>query len=188
MADRANFSVRHLSRLFEEQVGMSPSAYVERVRIEAVRTMLETGDESSAVPDARGTNHYSSRNSRTGSPKATASSCATYSSGVHAVRCSAKAKSPATNHGRGGANSPTAATLPTASTRSSPAGRSAPSANGAATRSKTVTRNGPRRSSTRGSKPPSQNTVTTSSSSTPGRATSAAPRTPTTRQKPHSTS
>jgi transcriptional regulator GlxA family with amidase domain len=49
LADRASFSVRHLSRLFEEQVGMSPSAYVERVRIEAARTMLETGDESLAV-------------------------------------------------------------------------------------------------------------------------------------------
>jgi transcriptional regulator GlxA family with amidase domain len=50
MADRANFSVRHLSRLFEEHVGMSPGSYVERVRLEAARAMLEgTDDELSAI-------------------------------------------------------------------------------------------------------------------------------------------
>jgi transcriptional regulator GlxA family with amidase domain len=49
MAARANFSARHLARLFDEQVGMTPARYVERVRIEAARTMLETGDEALAV-------------------------------------------------------------------------------------------------------------------------------------------
>ena len=49
MAERANFSVRHLSRLFEEQVGLSAGAYVERVRVEAARAMLEGGDESLPV-------------------------------------------------------------------------------------------------------------------------------------------
>jgi transcriptional regulator GlxA family with amidase domain len=49
MAARANFSPRHLARLFDEQVGMTPAHYVERVRVEAARTMLETGDEALAV-------------------------------------------------------------------------------------------------------------------------------------------
>jgi transcriptional regulator GlxA family with amidase domain len=55
MAERTNFSVRHLSRLFEEQVGLTAGAYVERVRIEAARTMLEGGDEGlSVVADRTG--------------------------------------------------------------------------------------------------------------------------------------
>jgi transcriptional regulator GlxA family with amidase domain len=49
MAQRTNFSVRHLSRLFEEQVGLTASAYVERVRLEAARVMLEGGDEGLPV-------------------------------------------------------------------------------------------------------------------------------------------
>jgi transcriptional regulator GlxA family with amidase domain len=49
MAARANFSPRHLARLFDEQVGMTPAHYVERVRVEAARAMLETGDETLAV-------------------------------------------------------------------------------------------------------------------------------------------
>jgi transcriptional regulator GlxA family with amidase domain len=49
MAERANFSVRHLSRLFEEQVGLTAGAYIERVRVEAARTMLESGDEGLPV-------------------------------------------------------------------------------------------------------------------------------------------
>jgi transcriptional regulator GlxA family with amidase domain len=49
MAKRANFSVRHLSRLFEEHVGMSAGQYVERVRVEAVKVMLESGDEGLAT-------------------------------------------------------------------------------------------------------------------------------------------
>jgi transcriptional regulator GlxA family with amidase domain len=46
LAERANFSVRHISRLFEDHVGMTPATYVERVRIEAARSMLERGDET----------------------------------------------------------------------------------------------------------------------------------------------
>jgi transcriptional regulator GlxA family with amidase domain len=49
MAERASFSVRHLSRLFEEQVGMTAGAYVERVRLEAARALLESGDEGLPV-------------------------------------------------------------------------------------------------------------------------------------------
>jgi transcriptional regulator GlxA family with amidase domain len=44
MAGRAGFSVRHLSRLFDEQVGMTAAAYVERVRVEAARALLEASD------------------------------------------------------------------------------------------------------------------------------------------------
>jgi transcriptional regulator GlxA family with amidase domain len=49
MAERANFSVRHLSRLFEEQLGVGGAQYVERVRVEAARAWLEGGDEGVAV-------------------------------------------------------------------------------------------------------------------------------------------
>jgi transcriptional regulator GlxA family with amidase domain len=49
MARRANFSVRHLSRLFDEHVGMSAGHYVEHVRVEAVKVMLESGDEGLAT-------------------------------------------------------------------------------------------------------------------------------------------
>jgi transcriptional regulator GlxA family with amidase domain len=46
IAERSNFSVRHISRLFSEHLGMTPAAYVERVRLEMARSMLETGDEA----------------------------------------------------------------------------------------------------------------------------------------------
>jgi transcriptional regulator GlxA family with amidase domain len=46
MAARANFSERHLSRLFEEHLGVRPGEYVEQVRLEVARAMLEAGDES----------------------------------------------------------------------------------------------------------------------------------------------
>jgi transcriptional regulator GlxA family with amidase domain len=49
MAARANFSERHLTRLFEEHVGSRPGAYVERIRLEIARAMLEAGDESLAL-------------------------------------------------------------------------------------------------------------------------------------------
>jgi transcriptional regulator GlxA family with amidase domain len=45
IAERANFSVRHVSRLFEDHLGMTPGAYIERVRLERARAMLEAGDE-----------------------------------------------------------------------------------------------------------------------------------------------
>lgn len=49
MAARANFSERHLTRLFDEYVGVRPGAYVEQIRLEVARAMLEAGDESLAV-------------------------------------------------------------------------------------------------------------------------------------------
>ncbi|MGW8765590.1 helix-turn-helix domain-containing protein, partial [Streptomyces sp. NPDC055815] len=42
-ARRAGMSARHLARLFREQVGATPAGYVERVRVEAARILLEGG-------------------------------------------------------------------------------------------------------------------------------------------------
>jgi transcriptional regulator GlxA family with amidase domain len=49
MAARAGFSERHLTRLFDEHVGVRPGAYVERTRLEMARVMLESGDDSLAT-------------------------------------------------------------------------------------------------------------------------------------------
>lgn len=49
MARRAGVSVRHLARLFQEEVGTTPGRYVEQVRVEAAQVLLETGDDSMAV-------------------------------------------------------------------------------------------------------------------------------------------
>lgn len=49
LSERAGFSERHLARLFMREVGMSPSRYVEQVRIETARILLETADTSIAV-------------------------------------------------------------------------------------------------------------------------------------------
>ncbi|MFI6641598.1 GlxA family transcriptional regulator [Streptomyces sp. NPDC050504] len=43
LAGRAGVSVRHLARLFREQTGQTPAGYVERVRVEAARMLLEGG-------------------------------------------------------------------------------------------------------------------------------------------------
>jgi transcriptional regulator GlxA family with amidase domain len=42
LAQRAAMSSRHFSRLFTAEVGETPARYVERVRVEAARTELET--------------------------------------------------------------------------------------------------------------------------------------------------
>lgn len=44
MAARATVSERHLSRLFQRELGHTPGQYVMRVRLEAARTLLESGD------------------------------------------------------------------------------------------------------------------------------------------------
>ncbi|MDX3234219.1 DJ-1/PfpI family protein [Streptomyces sp. ME03-5709C] len=49
MARRAGVSVRHITRLFYEEVGTSPGRYVEQVRLEAAQAILETGDDPMAV-------------------------------------------------------------------------------------------------------------------------------------------
>lgn len=46
MARRAGLSVRQLTRLFDDEVGTTPARYVEQVRLEAARAMLETGDDT----------------------------------------------------------------------------------------------------------------------------------------------
>ncbi|AHI00361.1 GlxA family transcriptional regulator [Kutzneria albida] len=45
LAERASLSVRHFSRLFAREVGTGPAQYVEQVRVEAARTLLESGDQ-----------------------------------------------------------------------------------------------------------------------------------------------
>ncbi|MFF5306504.1 GlxA family transcriptional regulator [Streptomyces sp. NPDC013161] len=49
MSRRAGVSVRHMGRLFEEELGTTPARYVERVRLEAAQVLLETGDDSLPV-------------------------------------------------------------------------------------------------------------------------------------------
>lgn len=49
MARRAGVSVRHMTRLFYEEVGTTPARYVEQVRVEAAQVLLETGDDPMAV-------------------------------------------------------------------------------------------------------------------------------------------
>ncbi|WP_407527863.1 GlxA family transcriptional regulator [Methylobacterium oryzisoli] len=44
LAERAGMSPRHFARLFRAETGLTPAAYVENVRIEAVRRLLETED------------------------------------------------------------------------------------------------------------------------------------------------
>lgn len=44
LAERAGLSPRHFARLFRAETGLTPAAYVETVRIEAVRRLLETED------------------------------------------------------------------------------------------------------------------------------------------------
>ena len=48
MAKRLSMSPRHFSRLFTREVGVSPGRYVERARVEAARTLLETGRDGVA--------------------------------------------------------------------------------------------------------------------------------------------
>jgi transcriptional regulator GlxA family with amidase domain len=49
MARRAGISARHVTRLFDDEVGTTPARYVEQVRMEAARAMLEMGDDTMAA-------------------------------------------------------------------------------------------------------------------------------------------
>ncbi|MEV6323724.1 helix-turn-helix domain-containing protein [Nocardia sp. NPDC051787] len=49
MAARAALSERHLSRLFQREIGMTPGRYVKQARLEAAQALLESGDEPMAV-------------------------------------------------------------------------------------------------------------------------------------------
>jgi transcriptional regulator GlxA family with amidase domain len=44
LSDRAGFSERHFTRLFKRELGVTPARYVESVRFETARSMLETSD------------------------------------------------------------------------------------------------------------------------------------------------
>jgi transcriptional regulator GlxA family with amidase domain len=46
LAARVNMSVRHFARSFRAETGASPAAYVERVRVETARRLLETSMRS----------------------------------------------------------------------------------------------------------------------------------------------
>jgi transcriptional regulator GlxA family with amidase domain len=42
LAEQVGLSARHFTRLFQQQVGVAPGRYVEKVRVEAARRLLET--------------------------------------------------------------------------------------------------------------------------------------------------
>ncbi|MGW0732748.1 GlxA family transcriptional regulator [Streptomyces sp. NPDC002851] len=44
LARRAGLSARHLTRLFNEEIGNTPAGYVESVRLEAAQTLLDAGE------------------------------------------------------------------------------------------------------------------------------------------------
>lgn len=45
LAGRAAVSVRQLTRMFRDEVGTTPARYVEQIRVEYAKTLLETGDQ-----------------------------------------------------------------------------------------------------------------------------------------------
>ncbi len=49
LARHAGVSERHFLRLFRDQLGTTPARYVEQVRVEAARRLLETGDSGLAA-------------------------------------------------------------------------------------------------------------------------------------------
>jgi transcriptional regulator GlxA family with amidase domain len=58
LAGRAGMSPRHFARIFRDETGTTPAAFVEALRIEAARRLLETSDRTvSAVAAAVGLRH-----------------------------------------------------------------------------------------------------------------------------------
>jgi transcriptional regulator GlxA family with amidase domain len=53
LAGHVGLSTRHFTRLFHQQVGVAPGRYVERVRVEAARRLLETERAGVAAVAAR---------------------------------------------------------------------------------------------------------------------------------------
>jgi transcriptional regulator GlxA family with amidase domain len=49
LSERAGFSVRHLTRVFQRELGVTPGRYVESVRVEAAKARLQRSDESLAT-------------------------------------------------------------------------------------------------------------------------------------------
>ncbi|WP_198651434.1 GlxA family transcriptional regulator [Dyella sp. C11] len=46
LAERAGLSARHFARVFHQEVGVPPAEYVEQVRVEVARRLLEAGKEA----------------------------------------------------------------------------------------------------------------------------------------------
>lgn len=53
LARRAAMSPRHFTRVFTDEVGEAPGAYVERIRTDAARRQLEETDDTVTVIAAR---------------------------------------------------------------------------------------------------------------------------------------
>jgi transcriptional regulator GlxA family with amidase domain len=49
LSERARFSVRHLTRVFQHELGVTPGRYVEGVRVEAAKARLQRSDEPLAT-------------------------------------------------------------------------------------------------------------------------------------------
>jgi transcriptional regulator GlxA family with amidase domain len=49
LSERAGFSVRHLTRLFQRELGVTPGRYVESIRVEAAKARLQRSDEPLAT-------------------------------------------------------------------------------------------------------------------------------------------
>lgn len=49
LAERASLSARHFVRLFRQEIGMTPAAWVETVRVDTARQMLEAGERPKQV-------------------------------------------------------------------------------------------------------------------------------------------
>ena len=54
LASRAGLSPRHFARLFQQELGQTPAIWVNAVRIEAARQMLEAGERPKQVASACG--------------------------------------------------------------------------------------------------------------------------------------
>ncbi|MEA2494953.1 MAG: hypothetical protein QOJ29_2864 [Thermoleophilaceae bacterium] len=49
LSERAGFSVRHLTRVFQREVGVTPGRYVDAVRVETAKARLQRSDEPLAT-------------------------------------------------------------------------------------------------------------------------------------------
>ncbi|GAA3127440.1 GlxA family transcriptional regulator [Streptosporangium carneum] len=54
LAARAGVSTRHLTRLFQGEVGMTPAKYVELIRLDAAKSMLDAGHSVTSAAERAG--------------------------------------------------------------------------------------------------------------------------------------